>query len=383
MAVHPERSVQAREKPMKATSLLVVAMLTLAARMAVSTPPTSPPPVLYLLDLAGGDTTTPVEPGKEFQFQIIDELPAKVAPYSITRQLENEAIAPLSSPFGGGQQISPHGATVSTVTPTTCDTQRQQLEQKLEMATSEADIKTTIALNPPAGDCQAILQQLIDTQTKTPEQSMTLKSGQVATITVTRSPLTGEKDTRTWTFKFTAGVQGAWLMHYGFSFLGNRDHAFFAAAVPNAPGGQAGQGTQYRITPKATRNNLQYLPSFTFSYVPAYFQRRGWGVAPTAGLGTDLSNVAAFVGASLIVRDNVNLYVGVAGAKQQRLNGKYHSGDTVTTNLSEDQVNDKVYAPTVVFGVGFRFSSNPFNSSGSGQGTGNQPAKPKTGSSTP
>jgi hypothetical protein len=369
---------------MKATALLVAAMFTVAGRMAVSAPPPAPPPPpVYLLDLAGGDTTTPVEPGKEFRFQIVDELPAKVAPYSITVQIDNEEIQPLPSPFGAGKPASSEAAQVPLVPPPPCDAERKDLENKLEAATSEADLKTVIALNPPTGNCKTILQQLIDTQTKETEQSKTLKSGQVATIKVARSPLTGEKDTKTWTFKFTAGVKGAWLMHYGFSFLGNRDHAFFAAAIPNTPGGQAGQGTQYKITPKATRNNLQYLPSFTFSYMPARFQDRGWGIAPTAGLGTDLSNVAAFIGATLIVRDNVNVYVGVAGAKQQRLNGKYHSGDTVTENLSEDQVNEKVYVPAVVFGVGFRFSSNPFNSSGSGQGTGNQPAKAKTGSSTP
>jgi hypothetical protein len=102
------------------------------------------------------------------------------------------------------------------------------------------------------------------------------------------------------------------------------------------------------------------------------------GVRPGGWSGDRLSNVTAFVGGTLIIKQNVNVYVGVAGAKQQRLNGKYHSGDVVMDNLSEDQVNEKVYVPTIIFGVGFHFTNNPFSS-----GSGSQTSTKSSSSSTP
>jgi hypothetical protein len=360
---------------MRAITLLVLAVVLLAGGPAVAADPPSappPPPPLYLLDLAGGDTTTPVEARKEFRFQVVDELPPEVQGYSMSLTITEEEVLAFASPFTPSGKPATGAQKAAVTLPPGCATLLSQLVASLKGAANEGAVKAVIATDQTPPGCEP--EKVIDALTKSPEQKLTLKTGQVATLVVTRGPLKGEKDSKTWTFKFTAGTKGAWLMHYGFSFFGNRDEAFFAAAAT-----QNGQ-TQYTITPKAKRNNIQYLPTFTFSYLPAYFQSRGWGFAPTAGVGTDLSNVTAFVGGSLIIRQNVNVYLGIAGAKQQRLNGKYHAGDTVKDPLSEDQLNEKVYVPTVVFGVGFRFSSNPFNSgSGAQTTTTKPPAQATTG----
>jgi hypothetical protein len=361
---------------MKAIPLVFAGMLTLAGQaLAVD-------PQLYILDLAGGDVTTPVQTGQAFKFQIIDLLPPKTSPdYSVSTQIEtiepSLLILPGQTSPDKAQETLQKKLAIAPTTITTCQDQKQKLNTKLEAATNEGDLKTVIGLNQPTGTCQSVLEILINTLTKSSvSPPITLKADQEATVTVTRSALAGEKDSKTWTFKFTTAPQGTWLMHYGFSFLGNRDKAFFAAAVQSSPGGPSAQtaATQYKITPKATRNNLQYLPSFTFTYEPFSWQKNGFGLGLTAGLGTDLSNVSAFAGLAAIVHENVNVYVGVAGAKQQRLNGRYHSGDTVNDNLTDDQVNEKVYVPTIVFGVGFRFSTNPFSSNSSAT-AGSAPAK--------
>ncbi len=358
---------------MRVKTLLIAVILISVARVAQADPP------LYVLDLAGGDTTIPIPARQDVQYQVIDKLLPTVRVYTTTQQITIPDVQPLQIPgagSGGGQPgIQPRSARVPLPgQPVDCPAEAAAVKSDLEAATSEGEIKTKIAVHQSTAPCQEFVNQAIGTLTTDPPQKLNLKSGEVATITVTRSAVGSEKDSKTWTFTFTAGVRGAWLMHYGFSFFGNRDRAFTAVAVP-------GQQGSYKITPVARRNNLEYLPTFTFSYVPAWVRRQGWGVAATAGIGTDLSNVTALLGGSFIIRDNVNIYVGVAATKQQRLNGKYHNDDTVTENLSADQLNDKVYVPTIVFGVGFRFSSNPFNSGNGGQPAAKPPATPAPGSS--
>jgi hypothetical protein len=353
---------------MRTINLLVLAfVLSAGPAMAADPPPpasSTPPP--YMLDLAGGDTTISVASGKGFQFRVIDKLMPEVISYTESLTIMEEDVPPLTFP-GASSNAQP----LKNLVKTDCAIHLKDLTTALKGAANEAAIKTVIATDQPPPGCDT---QPLEDLTKSlvePPEPLTLSNGQ-ATLVVSRGPVSGDPHSRTWTFKFMTGTQGAWLMHYGFSFLGNRDEAFFAASTT-----QDGK-TRYKITPKVRRNSIQYLPTFTFTYIPAYFQSRQWSLGPVAGLGTDLSNVTAFLGGALIIRQNVNVYVGVAGAKQQRLNGKYHSGDVVMDNLSDDQVNEKVYVPTIIFGVGFRFTNNPFSS-----GSGSQ-APPKSSSpSTP
>jgi len=324
---------------MKSKAMLLVALLIITGR-AGSAQTGSP---RYDLDLAGGDSTTQVEPGKAFSYRLVNRVPTRT--YTTSWKVEAAELPVLELPG--------KAETAAAAAATPCSARVDKLTADLQATKTEGDVRDKIAASKPFGpDCQKELQDVVDSLTVGPEQAVTLQQNQVGTLTVTRDLQGDEKTAKTWTFKFTTPPIGAWVMHYGFSFLGNRDRAFFAAT----------QGDKFVITRKANRTSLQYLPTFAFTFVPECVQRRGWGPAFTAGIGTDLSNVAAFIGGSLIIGQNVNIYVGLAGTKQQRLTGKYHEGDVVKDNLTEDQLNEKVYVPTVLFGVGFRFTSNPFSS---------------------
>ncbi len=359
---------------MRRINLLVLAFVLAAGPVLAAnpTPPPTPSTPLYVLDLAGGDRTIPVEPNKGFNFQVIDKLLPQVIAYSESFTIAEEEVPALTLPGAQPQTQTPKA--LAPTQPNECSDFLNSLTDSLKKAANEGAIKTVIATAQAPSNCDPKTTEDLTKGSIEPPEPLVLKRGQVATLVVSRSALNGEKDSKTWTFKFTTGQQGAWLMHYGFSFLGNRDEAYFAASTT-----QDGK-TQYKITPKARRNNIQYLPTFTFSYIPAYFQSKPYALGPVAGLGTDLSNVTAFVGGALVIKQNVNVYIGVAGAKQLRLNGKYHSGDTVMDNLSDDQVNEKVYVPTIIFGVGFRFTNNPFSS---GSGNSSQTPPKSSSSSTP
>ncbi|HVT14614.1 MAG TPA: hypothetical protein VHQ90_00335 [Thermoanaerobaculia bacterium] len=339
---------------MRGRAFMLAAMAVITADAAIAQNPVK-------LDLAGGDVTTPVATKTPFTVQVVNRLPKRT--YSIQVTIGDQEIASLVIPGKqpGGQQ--PGVAEAGT----DCQQKATALQTALEAegTTTEADVRSKVAAAKITGSNCSEVETLIDNLTRSsPQTILGLQLGQEATVTVTRTKEgADEKDAKTWTFKFVTEARGTWLTHYGFSFLGNRDKAFFAAVQTD--------GT-YKVTRKATRSNLQYQPTFTFSWVSAWNKKNRWLPAVTGGVGVDFTNPVVFIGLTEIVGDNLNAYVGIAGAKMQRLNGKYHEGNTIKDNLSEDQLNEKVYVPAVVFGVGFRFTTNPFSS---GNKSGDQSGK--------
>lgn len=248
---------------------------------------------------------------------------------------------------------------------TPCGTAVADLQAAVDAATTEQAVKAaflkSVANNKSCEkDLKKVVQQCVE---------YTLQRGEELVVEVKRTGATSE-DKKDWSFILTTGPKGRWLTYYGFSFLRNRDRSFFLEPK-TAPASQSGDSkadpdeakTTYTIREKTRQGGYTNEPSIVFSYVPAMFQFSSYVPALSAGLGVDLDNPIVFAGFSFLVGDNVNLFIGGAVHRETRLDGQFKVGGEVTENLTSDKLTEKVFQANLIFGVGFRFNSNPFKKS--------------------
>jgi hypothetical protein len=351
----------------------------LVLSLLVATPTVLTAQTRAVLDLTDAGGSRQISPGK-VEVTLINMVPG--GPYTISTKVQTVPIPPFSVTSLGITPVAAAAAAAAAANP--CDQASNTITTDLSTAKSEQDVKKAIdTLRSSANfkSCtdstkiQGIETLIKDDTTKVLSGSFTVNQGQELVVEIKRSDPTASdpKHEKSWAFVLTTGAKGAWLIHYGFSFLKDQDQTYFSKADdPTTDASGKPNPTTYHITRKSEHSGLKTEPSVILSYVPARFQNNNFIPAVTAGLGVDLNNPFVFFGGSFLVGDNVNIFIGAAVHREKRLNGKYHEGDPVKENLSEDQLTDNVPKPALVFGVGFRFDTNPFKkSSGSGNsGTG-------------
>jgi hypothetical protein len=217
-----------------------------------------------------------------------------------------------------------------------------EIQQALD-ASSETALA---ALRPASEDCRDELERLTTESLGTYE----LAAGQVLTATI-------ERDGKTWTWTFTTGDRGEWRTTYGFTFVPNEDRKYLTR-----PGLDADEG-KFRIFEQKDREELDFVPSVLFNWMPAKQRGENWIDGFTAGLGWDLEKPVVFAGWSWMYNENLNLTLGVAIHQQTRLLGKYSEktgdpGNLVGEALEPNQLVETTYGPNVYVGVGFRFDRN-------------------------
>jgi uncharacterized membrane protein YgcG len=357
---------------MRVTGKILLVLSLLVATSTVLTAQTR-----AVLDLTEAGGRRQISPGK-VEVTLINMVPGAV--YSISTRVQEVPIPPFSVSNLGITALAAAAAAVADP----CDQAFQGITADLASAKSEQDVKKAIDTLRSSANFKSCTDQTkiqgIETfiearTTKVLSGSYTVNQGQELVVEIKRSDPTASdpKHEKSWAFVLTTGAKGAWLIHYGFSFLKDHDRTYFSKADdPTTDANGKPNPATYHITRKSEHSGLKAEPSVILSYVPARFQNSNYIPAVTAGLGVDLNNPFVFFGGSLLVGDNVNVFIGAAVHREKRLNGKYHEGDLVKENLSEDQLTDNVPKPAIVFGVGFRFDTNPFKkSSGSGNsGTG-------------
>ena len=176
-----------------------------------------------------------------------------------------------------------------------------------------------------------------------------VQSGELLRVTVTRSD-NGD----TWIWVFTTGNCGEWRMTYGFTFVPNEDDRFVTR--PQADG-------KFKIVGQEDREELDFVPSVLFTWLPGKKRGQDWVPGLTAGLGWDLEKPVVFVGPSWTYNENVNLTFGLAIHQQTRLLGRYsEDGDSsiVGEALDADQLTESIFGPNAYVGVGFRFDSDVY-----------------------
>jgi hypothetical protein len=193
-----------------------------------------------------------------------------------------------------------------------------------------------------------------------------LQGGEELSVTVTR---TRQGKTKKWELVLTTGPRGKWMTTYGFATYGNRDQKHFSKSD--------GAG-KFVVTPETEPDDwdLKLVPSVFFTWLPSAKESQDFSFGFSGGLGVKEDSPVVFLGGSVLYNWNLSLVAGVGLAHQWRLMGQYAKDQVLSENLSQDQLNDKVFRPTFMAAVTFRFGSNPFGGSKSGSGT-EKPPTPK------
>ncbi len=68
------------------------------------------------------------------------------------------------------------------------------------------------------------------------------------------------------------------------------------------------------------------------------------------------------LGPTLVYRRNLSLHIGVAAARVDQLLGRYTVGETITTNLTPEQLRESNYRLNPFVSLSFNFATSPFSS---------------------
>jgi hypothetical protein len=179
-----------------------------------------------------------------------------------------------------------------------------------------------------------------------------VKGGQFLRVRLRRAQAVGPAKEFKW--RLVAPRKGAWITSFGVAAI------FLPTGSDERPHFAKGDSSNFVLTPKARGTDLTGAPFVLYSWLP-----KPTGISPlfSGGLGLDkTATPAVFLGGGVAV--NSNLLVSVGGSLSQvlALSGKYKSGEVVTTNLDDDQVNERIWRVRPFVGVSWRFATNPFKS---------------------
>jgi len=246
-----------------------------------------------------------------------------------------------------------------------------KLVEDLKKATDESAAAELLAKNHDlvTNECGDDLAALLSRMTQF-EGTYDLRENQTLTVTIERGT---DKNLRVWKRVYNAPASKGFRVSYGFNFIPNGDHEFFAKTNPAPSPTPSTPTPPYTLTEKTQTKSLDFAPSIFFSY-PLSDAPLAFAIA--AGLGFDFSTPVVFFGPSMIINQNIQLVAGVVMHQQERLRGEYTNGQSLNENLTNDQLTQKTYRPNAFVGLAFRFDSNPFASNSS-------PAKVATPAPTP
>jgi len=197
-----------------------------------------------------------------------------------------------------------------------------------------------------------LAKQRIEQSNQSSFQNISVESGETVTITIKR-------DTITWTYILKGESLGKWVTTYGFGFTSSAlgGNTYYSKQMPDT--------TLYKILKSNNTGNLDlnYIPAIFFSYFPTQNFNKCWNHSLTAGLGFDLSAPVVFFGYNGMFWQNLGFSLGVAFQQQYRLKNQYTENEIIKSDLTIDQLHDKVYRPNLFVAVNFRFGENPFKTS--------------------
>jgi hypothetical protein len=318
--------------------------------------PSGAAPLIIDLDLVNPVLTRTVSAGT-FQLRVRHRLPSQR--YAIEVVEERIPLPPVDS-------LSHTGNVLFDVAGEDCTDSLLALAEELDAASEEPaldNVFRTWAVKNRS--CVNEGRRLFDERTTLiSEDVYTLHNGYRLRITIGRA---GEPDSAIWKFTVTTQPRGEWQSLYGLTFVPDRDDHYFT---------EAGGEDKFFIREKKESSkgrfdlNAKFVPSVLISWVPTRLNS-DWSFGPTAGLGYNFSQFAAFLGASASYNQNLAIIGGLTMHQQARLNGKYTKDQELSESLEEAQLVENSFRPNVFFGFALRLGKNPFASA--------EPTPPATG----
>ncbi|HKC34593.1 MAG TPA: hypothetical protein VKB95_00970, partial [Chitinophagaceae bacterium] len=215
--------------------------------------------------------------------------------------------------------------------------------------------------------------------TSKPVLPIVVEDNEMLIVTIVRYK--GLSIEKKWKVEIKGSEPSPWKFYYGFTFAPNRWNNFKSyylktTEVSNVVYSKDGLGnvidttvttaTKYAITEKHNQNRFwaDLSPTVLFTYRP--FEKKKCDFGITAGLSTDLNTRAAlFLGASLVIGDNINLNLGYGAIKKNMLKGEYEEGQLL--NESNVALEESQCMGGVMISLGFRFDKKTKTSTSSNQ----------------
>lgn len=303
-------------------------------------------PIVQTIDLSGGNITRSIDAGDEIELVVVNKTPTLDYDIEVTRRI----VLPMIPPPAGGEVQENDGPFDSAVQADPC----AEAAAKIRNSTDEVSTKAAVIEGRALADCSnhGGLQQAI-AFTRESLATYEMDCGQELEATITRTTESG--DTRTWTAKFATPACGEWLTSYGFTFVPNDDEEYFSKSIGN---------DMFEITRKnddrSDFDDLDFVPSIFYSYIPSGIPQDGGAWGWTFGLGFDQSTPNLFVGGGYNFQRFVSLIGGIVIHEKKHLDGQYEPMQQLMENLTEDKLHDESYGASLFIGASFRFNGNPF-----------------------
>lgn len=182
-----------------------------------------------------------------------------------------------------------------------------------------------------------------------------LRKGERLSIIITRHADEANNITeKKWNIIINNSKRGEWMVDYGFGFpiySFNKPEEYFLKAKRDT-------SNIFIVTKQEINKTTDPIASVFFHWFPADDELSDFSQSITGGLGTDLQNLAIFLGYSLTYNKNISLSVGIVANKISILNSKYKLGEELTESTIE--LNDKVFRFNPFVAMTFRFEKNIF-----------------------
>jgi hypothetical protein len=298
--------------------------------------------------VAGQITTRPGGPGS-YQFVLVNLVP-KFRPYAVNISRDFVLIEPLTFPGGAPKPPAPSGDVLlgESTAPSCTD----KLKQDLAAATSEAGVKEIVnkAISDSSAGCMDEVLAMIRAQTEQViDDPDVFTIGPAETIRITIARAGGA----TWTYVLEGKPSGEWRTTYGFFFVPDRDERYFTKETHPTE-----TTSKFTITKQPHRQNLDFVPTVLFTFLPYSQIGKKWSNGWAAGLGYDLQKPVLVAGYAGTYNENVVFTAGVAIHQQSRLIGRYKPSEEVKEALDSSQLVENTFAPNIYVGIGFRFGED-------------------------
>ena len=296
---------------------------------------------VFELDLAGDNSNFLVTPNSQFTVVLVNKLPN--ARYAV-----NVSEIYSSVPF----DISSLGLPKSTLR-NNCETLLNNLLDTLDEVAFRNLLDNALSQNLDAS-CASRVQNMRNSSLYELPGSYALSPNMSLTVEVRRTlPSQTNAEPREWTFTLAAPTNREWVIHYGFSFLPDKNEEYFSAPLAD------GQG--FQVNAANPTDGYVFEPTVAFSLVPTKHRDKPAIPKFTVGLGANVQRQLVFSGASWILGDNASIFFGIAVHKQTRLKGSYLENQVLSEALQSDQLVDETFDFGPILGIGFRFGDNPFS----------------------
>lgn len=316
------------------------------------------------LSVASRYDTVQLNPGR-YRFRVKNLSPKYE--YTIRTSEGREAIPPIPAPTGTPLRIASEECQKLTFA-----------NKALRDAAKEEDVPSLVndtqdALQAERSDttCKAYVKTADSLLLRTEhnvDDVFDLVAGSYVVLDVARI----EKDTaaRKWQRRYTSGPLGEWHPTYGYAFpvFVHGAQRYFLKQIGDS-------GSRYLISEERRTRQFDAVPTLMFAYEPAQSSRFE-GHLLLAGFAADLTKPSLYLGFGGTYYSNLVIAIGVVARQEQVLMGQYRVGDTVRTNLTQEQLMRDEFRARPFLSVTLRFDKNPFKAdSASGAQTTGEKAK--------